>query len=53
MAVQFGEGDYVALQRSWFPVLCRWHNPLGPCQGSKRVQEPLFLQIPQLVLCHD
>ena len=52
MATKLDEGDDIALQRAWLLVLCRWRNPLEPCQGSKGTQEPLLVQVPQPVLHH-
>ena len=53
MAVELDEGDDVALQRAWLPVLHRQRNPLGPHRGSEGSQEPLLLQVLQLALRHD
>ena len=33
VAVEFGEGDDVALRRTWFPVLRQQRDPLGPRRG--------------------
>ena len=52
VAVELGEGDHVALGRSWFPVIRHRRNPLRPRRGNAGAQEPLPLELQQLALHH-
>ena len=51
--VELDERDDIALRRAWLSVLHRRRDPLGPCRGSERAQEPLLLEILQATLYHD